>query len=92
MDLHHIAVVELTGAGWSDEAIFRFPAPLMADWFRERGHEAIADALASPTDMCANNIRDQIWLNASDSTRQALLPYIRSVREQMEQAIGGDHL
>jgi hypothetical protein len=74
---------ELKRHGWSDEAIFRLPAPVMADWFRERGHDDVAERLAGTTGFIAARVRDHVWLNASEQTKRKLLQFIREVYRQL---------
>jgi hypothetical protein len=72
--------------GQPDEAIFRLPAPVMADWFRERGHDDVADRLAGTADFIIVRVRDYVWLNTSEQTKRALLPFIREVYRQLASA------
>jgi hypothetical protein len=80
-------VAELKRHGWSDEAIFRLPAPVMADWFRERGHDDVADRLAGTTDFIAARVRDHVWMNTSVDTQIKLWPYILDVKGAMDDAM-----
>lgn len=80
-------VDELKRHGWSDESIFRLPAPVMADWFRERGHDDVADRLAGNTDFITARVRDHVWLNTSVDTQLKLLPYVLDIKCAMDDAM-----
>lgn len=71
---------KLIAYGWTFLAVFRCPAVVLSDWFRERGHDDTADALAAPRCEFVCKLRDECYMRAPwGEQRDGIRQYVREV-------------
>ena len=67
----------LLACGWTHEAVFRCPAGVLSDWFREQNEESVADKLAEPVGLLICKLRDECYLRAPWEQHDGIRRYIR---------------
>lgn len=74
----------LLAGGWTHEAVFRCPAAVLSDWFRERNEEEIADALADPISVLLVGLRDATYEDATGRQLVAIRKYVREILKRLK--------
>lgn len=80
----------LLAGGWTHESVFKCPAGILADWFRDRNEEVIADALAEPVGTLIWSLRDAAYEGAPVRQSMAIQKYAREYVAEMKKVIGND--